>query len=83
MEDNMSNQTTITQDTSPLAAVTFAVMGGAFIIRKVGWSDNIADVLDNDGNVIGGAHRIYSNGWAVHTRPYGGYVPDSQIVEVS
>lgn len=38
-------------------------------------------VLDDAGNVIGSASDyIYSgSGFAVHTRPFGGYVAESQI----
>ena len=78
----MPEQTTITDDTSPTAAVYFAILGGKFYLRRVDWSPNIADVLNDSGEVIGSAHRIYSNSWAVHTKPFGGFVPDSQVVYV-
>ena len=68
---------TIRADTSPLAATLFAVAGGKFRMRKD--KDGFVRVLDDDGNVIGSAHRIYDDGYAVETPPYWGYVPDSQI----
>ena len=75
---------TIRADTSPVAAALFAVAGGKFRMRKdkdgfvPAWSAG-RRVLDDDGNVIGSAHRIYDDGYAVETPPYWGYVPDSQI----
>lgn len=78
----MLEQTTIDKDTPPVAAVYFAVLGGKFLLRRVNWSPNVADILNNSGEIIGSAQRIYSDGWSVHTRPFGGYVPDDQIVYV-
>lgn len=74
--------TTINQETKCVEAVWFAVLGGKFILRKDGDSDRFCYVLDDEGNVIGSAQRIYANGYAVHTKPYAGYVNDKQIVFV-
>jgi hypothetical protein len=41
-----------------------------------------AMVLDEGGNIIGEAHTMRDGGWSVHTIPFGGYVPSSQIVFV-
>ena len=79
---------TIREDTSPVAAVWFSLLGGKFRIRLIG--DNCpgrrtGDVLDDDGNIIGSAHdSIYGgHGFAVHTKPFGGFVPEDQIDFVS
>jgi len=71
---------TITDKTDSLTAVMFVIGGGKFRLRKT--SEFTAHVLDDDGNVIGSANRIYPDGYAVHTRPFGGYVNDSQIIFV-
>jgi hypothetical protein len=42
---------------------------------RSGW----ATVIDDAGNQIGHATRIYSDGWSVQTKPFGGYVNDSQV----
>ena len=75
---------TIKADTSPFAAALFAVAGGKFKMQKdkdsfVPASPPGRRVLDDEGNVIGSAHRIYADGYAVETAPYWGYVPDGHI----
>ena len=75
--------TTLTGTENALEGVYFSVLGGTFKLKKTtvdGYTFH--DVVNDDGQVIGSAHRIYSDGWAVHTKPYAGYVPDSQIVMV-
>ena len=74
---------TITAHTNSVDAVWHALTDGKFILRHDGRDDTFCDVLDDAGNVIGSAHRIYSDGYAVQTRPFGGYVSDKQIVFVS
>ena len=69
--------TTIKVETDPLAAVFFAVAGGKFRLKSA--EDGFVKVLDDDGNIIGSAYRIYPDGYAVETAPYAGYVADSQI----
>lgn len=74
---------TLSGDDNPVDALLFAVFGGKFLLRRLpGWP-NMAEVLNNAGAVIGTANRIYPDGgWSVSTRPFGGYVPPAQIVEV-
>lgn len=75
--------TTITANTDSVMAVWHAVTNGKFILHiDSDISENWAQVLDDNGNRIGDAHRIYSDGWAVHTAPFAGYVNDSQVVMV-
>jgi hypothetical protein len=77
--------TTISQETDSVAAVFFAVLGGKFRLRledpKAPPGRRFADVLDDQGNRIGGAYDyVYSGtGYAVHTRAFAGYVPEAQI----
>ncbi len=68
----------------------FGIISGSLKIR-VKLEDPNADsgrrygyVIDESGNVIGDASdRIYGGrGFAVHTAPFGGYVPADQIVFV-
>ena len=75
---------TITAETDSVSAVWFACARGKFILRvQEEFSPNWADVLDSQGNVIGDAHQMYSDGgWAVHTAPFAGYVSPSQVVFV-
>lgn len=68
---------TITNDMSPVAAALFACAGGKFRFRDEGGSIR---VLDDQNRVIGSAHRFYCDGYAVHTRPFAGYVSDSQVI---
>lgn len=70
---------TIRQDMSPVAAVFFACAGGKFRFRD---ESGFIRVLDDQNRVIGSAHRLYRNGYTVHTRPFAGYVSDSQVVWV-
>jgi hypothetical protein len=76
--------TAMTADTSSAAAVLYAVLGGKFrllLTRDEGIGRREAAVLDAAGNRIGYASdSIYAGrGWAVHTGPYAGYVPEAQI----
>lgn len=76
--------TTISADTDSVSAVFHAVLGGRFRVRLYrdnGPGHRSGHVLDDAGNRIGDAHDyIYGGrGFAVHTRPYGGYVPAEQI----
>jgi len=79
---------TLTGQEDALVGVYYSILGGTFNLRKIVYPDmpdynaKSADVIGQDGSIIGYAHRIYSDGWAVHTKPYAGYVPDSQIVMV-
>lgn len=80
-------KTTITADTSPVAAVRHAVAGGKFIIRldrDNGPGRRSGSVLDDAGNVIGDASDyIYGGrGYAVHTAAYAGFVSESEAVYV-
>lgn len=76
----MDNILTISNETDSVTAVWFSLTGGKFLLELYSDSDNQAMVLDGAGNVIGSASRIYSDGWSVQTKPFGGYVPDTQIV---
>jgi hypothetical protein len=80
-EDNM---TTIKADTDSVTAVWFSILGGKFRIRLSqddGPGRRIGEVLDDSGNVIGSAqdYTYGGNGFAVHTRPFGGFVPMEQV----
>lgn len=71
---------TISNDTNPVAAVYFAILGGTFRLRRDHRDPKWAEVLDDAGNVIGSAHQCYANGgWAVHTGPFAGYVRPDQV----
>jgi hypothetical protein len=71
---------TIRDDTNPVCAAYFAVVGGTFRLREAE-SGAGYDVLDDDGNVIGAASRSCygASGFAVHTKPFAGFVPEAQI----
>lgn len=75
---------TIDNSTDSVAGVWFALLGGKFLLRiDHEFSSTFADVLDSCGNVIGSATQMYADGgWAVHTKPYAGYVEPSQIIFV-
>lgn len=80
-------ETTISANTSPVDAVFHSVLGGKFRVRLTrdnGPGRRSGEVLDDAGNRIGDASDyIYGGrGYAVHTRPFGGFVPESQIVYV-
>lgn len=79
---------TITNETNPITAVWHSITGGKFRVRLTIDKYNsdqpgkrYGDVLDNDGNRIGDASDyIYGGrGFAIHTRPFGGFVPLEQI----
>ena len=76
---------TIKEDTNPVTAVWFALMGGKFRVRlHVEDHPTVSrwgDVLDDDDNVIGSASDfIYGGrGFAIHTKAYGGFVPSENI----
>jgi hypothetical protein len=77
-------QTTISNATDSLTAVRFAIAGGRFRVRLTednGPGRRWGDVLDDNGSVIGSAHdSIYGGrGFAVQTRPFGGFVSTDQI----
>lgn len=73
---------TINADTNPLAAVWFAILGRKFLLHE--YTDGYAYVLNDDGQIIGEAHRMSkSGGWSVHTIPFGGVVSADQIMFVS
>ncbi len=78
----------VNADTSAVAAVWYSLLGGKFPVRLHDGcrepGHRYGDVLDEAGTTIGSAHDyIYGGrGWAVHTKPFAGYVPDEQIVIV-
>jgi hypothetical protein len=82
---------TIKADTRPLIAVYHAYHGGMFRVRLTeesrerGPGSRVGVVLDDDDNPIGSASdwAYGGKGFAVHTRPFGGYVPLDQIEFVS
>jgi len=80
---------TIDRDTHSVAAVLFAIGGGRFRIRlddkRARPGQRSGKVLNDAGEVIGSASDyIYGgSGFAVHTRPFGGYVSADQIDFVS
>jgi len=73
---------TIHNDMNPLAAVYYWLFGGRFVLRYYSDCRDCAMVLDENKNTIGEAHAMRTGGWAVHTKPFSGYVPSSQIVFV-
>lgn len=54
---------------------------GHHILRVSTLDKAVADVLDGQGNVIGSAHRgpYRDYGWAIHTKDWAGFAPNSQI----
>lgn len=79
---------TINENTGSTEAVGHAISGGKFRLRLVednGPGSRHADVLDDNGKCIGGASDyIYQGrGWAVHTKPFAGFVPEEQIEYVT
>jgi hypothetical protein len=78
----MTGTKTIRADSSPLVAMYHWLFGGKFILRYYSECRDSAMVLDEGGNIIGEAHTMRDGGWSVHTIPFGGYVPCSQIVFV-
>lgn len=85
----MSNETNIDLgNASPVSAVAYAITGGKFRVRLTednGPGRRWGQVLDNDNNVIGEAsdYTYRGKGFAVHTKPYAGYVPENQIIFVA
>src|SRR5438477_11596304 len=75
---------TINNSTDSVSAVWFSLLGGKFLLRiDEEFSSTYAEVLDSEGNVIGSANQMYSDGgWAVHTVPFAGYVSPLQVVFV-
>ena len=76
---------TINANTNSVAAVMYSCLGGKFRIKL---ENNHAlpghrygAVLDDNGNTIGHAYdyTYHGGGFAVHTDPYAGYVPLTQI----
>jgi hypothetical protein len=52
-------------------------------LRRDSSNSGWANVLNAAGDVIGGASQIYANGgWAVHTKPFAGYVGPDEITFV-
>ncbi len=81
--------TTINANTSPVDAVWCSLLGGKFLVKL---SDGVREpgrrfgtVVDEHGTVLGSAqdYTYSGRGWAVHTKPFAGYVPDEQIVIVN
>jgi len=74
-----------TDQSDSVAQVWSYLSGGKFRVRldkpkaRLGMRRGV--VLDNAGNVIGDASDyIYGGtGFCVHTKPFGGYVPNDQI----
>lgn len=76
---------TINATTDSVSAVVHACMGGKFRVRledpKAKPGSRWGDVLDDNGVRIGDASDyIYGGrGFAIHTRPFGGFVSEEQI----
>ncbi len=75
---------TISSNTNCVSAMRHAVLGGTFRVRlneDRGPGHRWGEVLDDAGNVIGSAqdYTYGGSGFAVHTRPFAGYVPTHQI----
>lgn len=76
---------TLQADTDPLTAIMFNLGGGIFRVRL--YEPDAVEgrrtglVLDDKDDVIGTASDyIYgASGFAVHTRPFAGFVPAKQI----
>lgn len=78
---------TINENTNPVSAVLHAVTGGKFRVRLTtdeGPGRRDGYVLDDSDNIIGSASDATYNGrgFAVHTKPYAGYVPEEDIIFV-
>jgi hypothetical protein len=69
-----------------IPAVLYSLLGGKYLVRLTNKAarpgERSGAVLDAAGNVIGNASDyIYGGrGFAVHTKPFGGFVPSEQIV---
>lgn len=76
---------TINAETNSLEAVVFSIMGGKFRLRLTNPDaepgKRCAFVLDDNDNVIGHAQdwTYGGSGFAVQTKPFGGYVSEEQI----
>lgn len=76
---------TITATTNPVNAVWHSLTGGKFRVKlenkRAVPGRRYGQVLDDNGNQIGDASDyIYGGrGFAVQTRPFGGFVPVEQI----
>lgn len=81
-------QTTIDANTDSVSAVWYSLLGGKFLVKledpEVTPGSRIGSVVDANGNTIGSAqdYTYAGRGFAVHTKPYAGYVPCEQIVFV-
>jgi hypothetical protein len=71
---------TINDDMNSVSALFHWLFGGKFLLRHYSDCKDTAMVLDNNGNILGEAHTMRSGGWSVQTKPFGGTVPDSQII---
>jgi hypothetical protein len=75
---------TIKADTDSVTAVWHSILGGKFRVRLTqdnGPGRRYGFVLDDNDNIIGSAQDTTygGRGFAVHTRPFGGFVPMEQI----
>ena len=80
----MKSEYRMTGKETSVQAIWLQCLGaGKYILKRDGGGKfrhyEHAQVLNPDGDQIGSATRIYSDGWAIHTGPFGGYVPDNQI----
>jgi hypothetical protein len=69
-----------------LAQVHLALFGGKYLLRIIDPANpTYGEILSPAGTVIGMATRsCYGlRGWAVHTKAFGGFVPNEQIVLVT
>jgi hypothetical protein len=75
---------TTNEDTCPFAAMLHSIFGGKFLLHHYSDCKDTAMVLDSDGNIIGEAYTLRSHprSWSIHTKPFGGTVPEEQIIFV-
>ena len=72
---------TMTGSEDSVTAVWAQCLGvGKYLLVRDPDSKTWARVINEKGEQIGDANQMYSDGgWAVHTRPFAGYVPPSQV----
>lgn len=74
----------LSPDSSPVGAVMYVILGGRIRVQlteDLDPSRRSGHVVDEDGNIIGTAtsYPYGASGFSVHTEPFAGFVPVSQV----
>jgi hypothetical protein len=71
-------------DEGAVAIVWLTCLGAKWRLRRIPGDEHFCQVIGEDGQVIGSASNlIYGDrGWAVHTKPFGGFVAADEVVFV-